>query len=157
MFFSFLSFLVTLSSCTSVLWPFIYDIHCIYFHLYIYWCMLFFTYLFMCCFFSIFIHMFLYVCNLLFLFHTKMPWWVLFKVFQKDRLLKSIMLWTLFLQSFSRVCVRIRFVLYSNKWLWVYWFKTSLMIHLFVVVLSWITKGGRLLGYMWKVLETYVM
>ena len=33
---------------------------------------------------------FLYnVCNLLFLFHTKMSWWVLFKVFQKYRLSKS--------------------------------------------------------------------
>ena len=33
---------------------------------------------------------FLYVvCNILFLFHTKMPWWVLFKVFQKYRLSKS--------------------------------------------------------------------
>ena len=63
----------------------------------------------MCCFFSLFIHIFLYVCNLLFLFHTKMSWWVLFKVFQKDRLSKSIMPWTLFLQSFSRVCLRIRF------------------------------------------------
>ena len=32
---------------------------------------------------------FLYsVCNLLFLFHTKMLWWVLFKVFQKYRLSK---------------------------------------------------------------------
>ena len=29
------------------------------------------------------------ICNLLFLFHTKMPWWVLFKLFQKYRLLKS--------------------------------------------------------------------
>ena len=33
----------------------------------------FFTYLYMCCFFSLFIHMLLIiVCNLLFLFHTKM-------------------------------------------------------------------------------------
>ena len=31
----------------------------------------------------------LFVCNLLILFHTKMFWWVLFKVFQKYRLLKS--------------------------------------------------------------------
>ena len=31
----------------------------------------------------------LFVCNLLFLFHTKMPWWVLFKVFQKYRFSKS--------------------------------------------------------------------
>ena len=29
------------------------------------------------------------VCNLIFLFRTKMPWWVLFKVFQKYRLSKS--------------------------------------------------------------------
>ena len=53
---------------------------------------------------------FLYiVCNLLFMFHTKMLWWVFFKVFQKYRLSKSFLPWTLFLQSFSRVCVRIRF------------------------------------------------
>ena len=49
------------------------------------------------------------VCNLLFLFHTKMPWWVLFKVFQKYKLSMSFLPWTLFLQSFSRVCARIRF------------------------------------------------
>ena len=49
----------------------------------------FFTYLYMCYFFAFFIHMFLIlVCNLLFLFHIKMPWWVLFKVFQKYRLSK---------------------------------------------------------------------
>ena len=78
-------------------------------HLYIWWCMLFLTYISICCFISLFIHTFLYVCNPLFLFHTKMPWWVLFKVFQKARLSKSIMPWTLFLQSFSRFYVRIRF------------------------------------------------
>ena len=42
------------------------------------------------------------IFNLLFLFHTKMLWWVLFKVFQKYRLPKSFLPWTLFLQSFSR-------------------------------------------------------
>ena len=72
--------------------------------------MLFFTYLFMCYFFLSLYTCFLFIVgNLLFLFHTKIPWWVLFKVFQKDRLWKSIMPWTLFLQSFSRVCVRFRF------------------------------------------------
>ena len=51
----------------------------------------FFTYPYLCSFFSFFIHMFLitYVCNLLFLFHIKMPRWVLFKVLQKYRLSKS--------------------------------------------------------------------
>ena len=53
----------------------------------------------------------------LFLFHTKMPWWVLFKVFQNDRLWKFTMPWTLFMQNFSRVCVRVRFIVF-NKWLW---------------------------------------
>ena len=64
--------------------------------------------------FSLYTHVSIYVCNLIFLFHIKMPWWVLFKVFQKDRLSKSIMSWTLFLQNFSRVCVRIRFY-YTKK------------------------------------------
>ena len=93
----------------------------------------------------------LFVCNLLFLFHTKMPWWVLFKVFQKYRLSKSFLPWTLFLQSFSRVCVRIDFffflrkridLLYSTSeyelsdlWLFSY-------VHFFVVVLSQIAKEG---------------
>ena len=65
------------------------DIHCTYL-LYICWymflsptltCIVSFLSLYTC--FS------LLVCNLLFLFHTKMSWWVLFKVFQKYRLSKS--------------------------------------------------------------------
>ena len=58
--------------------------------------------------FSLYIHVSLCMQSL-FLFHTKMSWWLLFKVFQKDKLSKSIMSWTLFLQIFSRVCVRVRF------------------------------------------------
>ena len=69
LFFSFL--VVTLSFCTPVLWPL--DIHCTYLLIYIYDDVCLFTYLSMCCFFSHLIHMFLYVCNFLFLFHTKMP------------------------------------------------------------------------------------
>ena len=68
----------------------------------------------------------LFACNLLFMFHIKMPWWVLFKVFQKYRLSKSFLPWTLFLQSFSRVCVRIDFIVFY-KWVWVEWFMTSLI------------------------------
>ena len=68
----------------------------------------------------------LFACNLLFMFHIKMPWWVLFKVFQKYRLSKSFLPWTLFLQSFSRVCVRINFIVFY-KWVWVEWFMTSLI------------------------------
>ena len=29
-----------------------------------------------------------------------------------------------------------------NKWLWVEWFMTFLIFHLFVVIFSWIAKGG---------------
>ena len=68
----------------------------------------------------------LFACNLLFMFHIKMPLWVLFKVFQKYKLSKSFLPWTLFLQSFSRVCVRIDFIVFY-KWVWVEWFMTSLI------------------------------
>ena len=81
------------------------------------------------------------VCNLLFLFHTKMPWWVLFKVFQKYMLSKStchklssckvfqeFVLWLILLYSTSEYEL-------SGLWLLSY-------VHLFVVVLSRIFKGG---------------
>ena len=118
-------------SCILVLWLFSDSKHCIYPWYIFDDVVIIFTYLIMCYFFSLFKHMFLlYVCNLLFLFHTKMPWWVLFKVFQKGRLSKSSMPWTLFLQNFSRVCVRVD-LLYlmsdyelSDLWLpsyFIYW------------------------------------
>ena len=91
--------------------------------------------------FYLYTHVFFIVCNFLFLFHTKKPWWVLFKVFQKYRLSKSSMPWALFLQIFSRVCVMVDFIVF-NKWVWVEWFMTFLIFHLFIVVLSWIVKGG---------------
>ena len=94
------------TSCISVLWPF--DIHCTYLLIYIWWCMFSQLSLHVLFLFSLCTHVSLCTQSL-FLFHTKMHWWVLFKVFQKDRLWKSIMPWTLFLQSFSRVCVRVRF------------------------------------------------
>ena len=58
--------------------------------------------------FSLYTHVSLCMQSL-FLSHTKMPWWVLFKVFLKNKLWKSIMPWTPFLQSFSSVYVRVRF------------------------------------------------
>ena len=148
LFFSFL--VVTLSFCTPVLWPL--DIHCTYLLIYIYDDVCLFTYLSMCCFFSHLIHMFLYVCNFLFLFHTKMPWWVLFKVFQKNRLLRSIMPWTLFLQSFSKVYVRIRFYCIQQviMSLVIYDFShTSFVCCGFVMD----CQRERLLGHMWNLLE----
>ena len=88
------------------------------------------------------------VCNLLFRFHTKMPWWVLFKVYQKYRLLKSSC------HELSSCKVFQEFVLgyilfystseyeLSDLWLFSY-------VHLFVVVLSRITKG--------EIIRTYVI
>ena len=99
---------------------------------------------------------FLYIiCNLLFLSHTKIPWWVLFKVFQKYRLSKSSLPWTLFLQSFSRVCVRIDFIVF-HKWIWVEWFITSLICSF--VCCGFVTdcQMERLLGHIWIMLGTYV-
>ena len=89
----------------------------------------------------------LFVCNLLFLFHTKMPWWVLFKVFQKCRLSKSFLPWTLFLQIFLRVCVMIDFIVF-NKWIWVKWFITFLICSF--VYCGFVTdcQIRRLLGHM---------
>ena len=92
---------------------------------------------------------FLYIVyNLLFLPHIKMPWWVLFKVFQKYKLSKSSLSWTLFLQNFSRVYVRIDFIVF-NKWIWVEWFMTSLICSF--VCCGFVTncQRGRLLRHMW--------
>ena len=64
--------------------------------------------------FSLYTHVYLCMQSL-FLFQTIKHWWVLFKVFQKDRLWKSTMLWILFLQSFSKVYARVKFVLNSTS------------------------------------------
>ena len=136
-------------SCTLVLWP-LSDgkpcIHLIYIYIYIYIfdeVVIIFSHISPCVvsFLALYTCFLFIVCNLLFLFHTKMPWWVLFKVFHKYRLSKSSMPWTFILQSFSRVCVRVDFIVF-NKWVWVEWFMTSLIFHLFVVVLSRIAKEG---------------
>ena len=138
LFFSF--FVVILFFCTSVLWPFNDNKYCIYLS-FIYMIMMlsFHLSLHVLFLFSFYTYVSINVCNLLFLFHTKMLWWVLFQVFQKDKLSKSIILWTLFLQSFSRVYVRIRFyciqqVIMSSV---IYNFSHTSFVF---VVLSWIAK-----------------
>ena len=112
-------------------------------HIYIYMMMyVFFTYLYMCCFFSISIHMFLITCmQSIISVHTKMPWCVLFKVFQKYRLskstchkLSSCKVFQEFLLGYILLYSTSEYEL-SDLWLLSY-------IHLFVVVLSQISKGG---------------
>ena len=146
-------FLDTLSFCIPVLWPFSDSKHCTYIS-FIYMMMLlsFHLSLHVLFLFSLYTYVSYYVWNLLFLFHTKMPWWVLFKVFQKDRLSKSIMPWTLFLQSFSRVCVRIRFYCIQQvimSWVVYDFSHTSFVCCGFVMD----CQRGRLLGHMWNLLE----
>ena len=61
------------------------------------------------------------------------------------------------MQSFSRVCVRIDFIVF-NKWIWVEWFMTSLICSF--VCCGFVTdcQRGRLLGYMcFSCYRTYVM
>ena len=91
-------------------------IHCILLSIYMYiyiWCM-FFTLSHVCCFFSLFIHMFLLLYNLS-IFHT----WCLdescLSVLIKIGC-KSTMLWSLFLQSFSRVRSKVRLMYFCNLW-----------------------------------------
>ena len=58
-------------------------------YIYIWWCMFLSpTSTCVVSFLSPYTWFLLFVCNLLFLFHIKMPWWVLFKVLQKYRLSK---------------------------------------------------------------------
>ena len=116
-----------------------------------------FTYLFMCYFFSLFMYMLLINCMLsfIFLFHTKMSWWVLFKVFQKYRLSKSFLSWTLFLRSFQEFVLGLDFIEF-NKWVWAEWFMTFLICSF--VCCGFVTncQMGRLLGHMWIIIGTYV-
>ena len=133
------SFFRYIYSCTWVLWPLLTYIVFIFF---ICWCM-FLSPILACIvsFLSLNTWFLLLVCNLLFLFHTKMPWWVLFKVFQKYRLSKSTC------HKLSSCKVFQEFVLG-----WILLYSTSeyelgdlwllSYVHLFVVVLSQIAKGG---------------
>ena len=76
LFFSFLFRYIVLVH--EVLWPFI-DIHCTYlFHLWLMYVFLSPTLSCVVSFPPLYTYCLLFVCNLLFLFHTKMPWWVFF-------------------------------------------------------------------------------
>ena len=78
-----------------------------------------------------------------------------FPIFWFFWIAKSSLPLTLFLQSFSRVCVRIEFIVF-NKWVWVKWFMTSLICSF--VCCGFVTdcQRRRLLGHMWIILGTYV-
>ena len=85
----------------------------VFFFPYIRWCM-FFTLSHMYCLFSLFIHMFLLLYSLS-MFHT---WCIVescLSVSVKTGC-KSIIPWSLFLQSFSRVCSRVRLMYFCKLW-----------------------------------------
>ena len=142
----------------KILWPFI-DIHTLYLFSLIYcWCMFFFHLpLHVLSLFFLYTHAsYLFVCNLLFLFHTKMPWWVLFKVFQNYRLSKSTCHKLSSYKVFQE-CIRIDFIVF-NKWMWVEWFMASLICSF--VSCGFVTdcQRGRLLGHIcFSCYRTYVM
>ena len=52
------------------------------------------------------------------------------------------------LAKFSRVCVRIDFIVFK-KWVWVEWFMTSLICSFVYCGFVMDCQRGRLLGYMW--------
>ena len=61
------------------------------------------------------------------------------------------------MQSFSRVCVRIDFIIF-NKWIWVEWFMTSLICLFFSYSFVTDCQRGRLLGHMcFSYYRTYFM
>ena len=114
----------------------------IYIYIYIWWCM-FSSPTFTCvvsflslytCFFT--------VCNLLFLFHTKMPWWVLFKVFWK-----YMMMYVCFLQSIFDIYIYIYMMMYVSSptftcvvsflSLYTYFFTVCNLLFLFHTKMPW--------------------
>ena len=146
LFFSFLLRYIVLVH--KVFWPFYR--HTLYLFSLLYcWCMFLFHLPFHVLFlFSLYTHVsYIYICNLLFLFHTKLSWWILFKVFQKFRLSKSICHKLSSCKFFSRVCVKVDFTVF-NKWIWAEWFMTSLICSF--VCCGFVTdcQRRRLLRYM---------
>ena len=83
----------------------------------------------------------LIVCNLLFMFHTKMSWWILVKVFQKYRLSKSSCHKLSSCKVFQEFVLRY-ILLYSTSEYELSDLCLLSYVHLFVVVLSQVAKGG---------------
>ena len=109
------------------------------------------------CFLSLYTCFLLFVYNLLFLFHIKMPWWVLFKVFQKYKLSKSTYHKLSSYKVFQEFLLG-QILLYSSSvnmsWV-IYNFS-----HMFICLLSFchgLPKGEMVRIYVFHMLRTYVM
>ena len=144
-FFSFLYFRY-ICSCTWVLWPFLTYIVLIFF---IYVMYVSFTYTYMCCFFSLFMHMFLIrVCNLLFLFHTKIPWWFCLKCFRNTGCQSLLAINSLLAKFFKSLCYDRFYCIQHVNMSWVIYDFS----HMFICLL-WFCHGLP----KWEIVGTYVI
>ena len=140
LFFSF--FLDTLSFCTLVLWPLSHSKYCIYpwyifddavitFHISLHVLFLF----------SLYTHVSYFLYAILYFYFTlRCLDEFLFNVFQKDRLSNLSCHELSSCKVFQEFVLGLDFIVF-NKWVWVEWFMTSLIFHLFVVILSRIPNG----------------
>ena len=123
-------------------------IHCAYlWYIYIYMVYVFFTYLSMCCFFSLYTYASYFLYAIFYFYFTlRCRDKFCLKCFRNTGC--QSLSCHLFLQNFSRVCVRIDFIIF-NMWVWVEWFMTSLICSF--VCCGFVTncQSGRLLGHMW--------
>ena len=148
--------LVTLSSCTPVLWPF-YWWHTLYLFL-------FYIYDDVCCysptfpcvvFFSLFIYMFLVYAILSFCFTLRCFDEFCFKCFRKISC-QSLSCYELSsCKVFQEFMLGLDFIVF-NKWLWVQWFITSLILHLFLWFCHGLPNGKIVRTYM-ELVRTYVI
>ena len=123
---------------------------------FIYWCIFFHLPLHVLFLFFLYTHVsYISVCNLLFLFHTKMPWWVLFKVFRNTGY-QSLLAINSFLAKFFKS-------LYYDKIYCIWQVNMSWVIYDFscmFICLLWFCHGlpnvEIVRTYVIKVLGTYV-
>ena len=145
-FFFFFSFYFKyITSCILVLWPFWHILYLYSLHIDVCFSP---TLSCVVSFLSLYTWFLYLVCNLIFLFHIKMFWWVLFKVFQKYRLSKSSCHKFSFCKVFHEFFFRIDFIVF-NKWIWVEWFMTSLICSFVCCGFFMDCQRGRLLGHIW--------
>ena len=96
----------------------------------------------------------LIVCNLLFLFHTKMPWWVLFKVNTGCQSLLAIN--SLFAKFFKSLCYDRFYCIQQVNMSWVIYDFS----HMFICLLWFfheLPNGEIVRTYVFLMLRTYVM
>ena len=114
---------------------------------FIYWCMFFHLSLHVLFLFSLYAHVSYYLYAIYYFCFTLRCLDEFCLKYFRNAGCQSLLAKALFLLSFSRVCVRIDFIVF-NKWVWVEWFMTSLICSF--VCCGFVTdcQRGRLLGHM---------